>query len=69
MGCPNQKLHVAAAAALTANGLSHVAAKATEAAAPEAAEVLHHRRPPHSRQADARLRGYPRDRSPGWLRR
>jgi hypothetical protein len=34
--------------------LSHVAAKATEAAAPEATEARHRRHPPHSAHADAR---------------
>ena len=34
-----EELHAAAGAVITGNGLSHVAAKATEAAAPEAAEA------------------------------
>jgi hypothetical protein len=40
MGCPNQELHAAAGAAITGNeSCPHAAAKATEAAAPEAAEA------------------------------
>jgi hypothetical protein len=34
-----EELHAAAGAVITGNGLSHVAAKATDAAAPEAAEA------------------------------
>jgi hypothetical protein len=62
-----EELHAAVGAVITGNGLSHTAAKATEAAAPEAAEASTTAarriadRPTHAYEAT-------RGRSPDWLK-
>ena len=56
-----EELHAAAEAAITGSGLPHVAAKATEAAAPEAAEAstTAARRMATGRRTPTRLRARP----------